>query len=166
MKTFLRTAGLATLLAFSATPLLAAQASVNFNVTLTINAECKIISASNINFGTITFLSSNIDMDGTIIVQCTNSTPYNIGLGAGNGSGATVASRVLTAPGPPVTTVAYSLYSDVARTAVWGNVIGTNTVTGTGTGANQSYTVHGRVAPQVLAAPGAYTDVIQVTVTY
>jgi spore coat protein U-like protein len=51
---------------------------------------------------------------------------------------------------------------------VWGASTGTNTVAGTGTGANQVYQVYGQVANPSLsnAAPGSYQDTITATITY
>jgi spore coat protein U-like protein len=108
-------------------------------------------------------LTANVDQTTTLQVQCTNTTPYNIGLDAGTGSGATVTTRKLTSGAH---TVNYSLYSDSGRTTVWGNTVGTNTVSATATGAAQSYTIYGRVPSQTTPAPGTYTDTITVTVTY
>ena len=96
-------------------------------------------------------------------MQCTDTTPYNIGLDAGTGTGATVTVRKLTSGGA---TVNYTLYSDTGRTTVWGNTVSTDTVAATGNGASQSYTVYGRVPAQTTPAPGTYTDTVTVTVTY
>jgi spore coat protein U-like protein len=165
MKTLLRMAAAIALVASSTAPLQAATPiTTSFTVSITINPECKIISASNINFGTLTFITTNIDVDGSIVVQCTNSTSYNIGLNAGTGASATVANRLMT--GPSNTTVAYSLYRDAAHTLVWGNTPASDTLAGTGTGSNQTYPVYGRVAAQSAAAPGAYTDTITVALNY
>jgi spore coat protein U-like protein len=141
----------------------AATATTSFQVQLTIQAQCLINSASTLNFGTQGVLSANVDQTSTIQVQCTNSTPYNIGLDAGTGTGATVTTRKLTGGGA---TINYTLYSDSARTSVWGNTVGTNTVASTGTGASQSFTVYGRIPAQTTPAPTTYTDTITVTVTY
>ncbi|WP_167514653.1 Csu type fimbrial protein [Mesorhizobium intechi] len=130
--------------------------------TATINANCNV-SATNVNFGSVGVLASNVDSTGSVTVRCTDSTPYNIGLSAGSGSGATVASRKMT---NGVKTVTYSLYSDSGRTTVWGNTIGTNTSSGTGTGLDQAYTVYARAPAQTTPAPGTYTDTVVVTVTY
>jgi len=141
----------------------AATATTSFTVQLTIEAQCLINSASTLSFGTQGVLSANVDQTSTIQVQCTNTTPYNIGLDAGTGAGATVATRKLTGGGA---TINYSLYSDAARTTVWGITIGSNTVASTGTGAAQSFTVYGRIPSQTTPAPATYTDTITVTVTY
>jgi|SRR5271165_1854374 len=96
-------------------------------------------------------------------VQCTNTTPYNIGLDAGTATGATVTTRKMT---NGAATVSYLLYSGSGRTTNWGNTIGTDTVAATGSGTGQSYTVYGRVPAQSTPAPAAYAETITVTVTY
>ena len=138
----------------------AASSGSTFSATINSNAN---VSTSGVNFGSVSFMTSNTDATGTVTVQATNTTPYNVGLGAGGGSGATVATRKMT---NGANTVTYSLYSDVSRTTVWGNTIGSDTVTGTGSGNNQSLTVYGRAPVQSSKPPGTYTDTVVVTVTY
>ena len=144
-------------------PSYAATTTSTFTVQATITASCTINSASTLNFGSQGVLIANVDQTSTLQVQCTNTTPYNIGLNAGTGTGATVAVRKMTSGAAIVN---YSLYSDSGRTTVWGNTVGTDTVAATGSGASQSYTVYGRVTAQTTPAPGTYTDTITVTVTY
>src|SRR5271166_7127276 len=146
-----------------ADPSNATQVTSNFSVQLTMTTSCVINSASTLNFGSQGVLTTAVNNTSTLQVQCTNTTPYNIGLDAGQGTGATVAVRKMTSG---ANTINYSLYSDTGRTTVWGNTVGTNTVAGTGNGASQSYTVYGRVPPQTTPAAATYTDTITVTVTY
>ncbi len=141
----------------------AATATSTFTVQMTVTSSCLINSTSTLDFGSTGVLTANVDSSSTLAVQCTNTTPYNIGLSAGLGTGATVAVRKLT---NGASTINYSLYTTSARTTVWGNTVGTDTVAGTGNGASQPYTVYGRVPPQTTPAPAAYTDTITVTVTY
>ena len=141
----------------------AATATTTMTVQVTITATCTINSTSTLNFGSQGVLSANVDQTSTIQVTCTNTTPYNIGLDAGTGAGATVAVRKMTSSGA---TVNYSLYSDSGYTTVWGNTVSTDTVAGTGNGAAQNYTVYGRIPAQTTPAPGNYSDTITVTVTY
>ena len=141
----------------------AATTTSTFTVQITVTSSCVINSAAMLNFGSQGVITANVDQTTTLSVQCTNTTPYNIGLDVGTGSGATVAARKMTGGGATIT---YSLYSNAARTTVWGNTVGTNTVAATGTGAAQSYTVYGRVPAQTTPAPASYTDTITVTVTY
>jgi spore coat protein U-like protein len=145
-------------------PALAVTASGNMTVRITIQAECKVQTATDLDFGTAGVIDANVDQTSTISVQCTNSTPYNVGLGAGAGAGATTAIRKMTGPASAV--VNYSLYRDPARALLWGTTIGTDTVAGTGNGAAQPLTVYGRVPPQTTPGAGIYTDTVAITVTY
>jgi spore coat protein U-like protein len=147
----------------SENPLSAATSTSTFSVQMTITATCTVNSAATLNFGTQGVLSTNVDQTSTVQVTCTNTTPYNVGLDAGTGTGATVATRKMTSG---ANTVNYTLYSNAGRTTVWGNTVGTDTVAATGNGSAQSYTVYGRVPTQAAPAPGTYTDTITVTVTY
>ena len=142
---------------------LAATTTSTFTVQVAITASCTINSTATLNFGSQGVLTANVDNTSTMQVQCTSSTPYNIGLNAGTGTGATVAVRKMTSG---ANTVTYSLYSDSGRSTVWGNTVGTDTVAATGNGAAQSYTIYGRVTAQTTPAPATYTDTITVTVTY
>ncbi|MFX7139997.1 spore coat protein U domain-containing protein, partial [Acinetobacter baumannii] len=89
---------------------------------------------------------------------------YNVGLDAGTAAGSTITNRLLA--GPAASTVAYQLYRDAARTQIWGNTPGTDTVAGTGNGAAQTLTVYGRVRPQSTPAAGAYTSTITATINF
>jgi len=130
---------------------------------MTLTSSCVINSASTLNFGSTGVLVAAVNGTSTIQVQCTNTTPYNIGLDAGTGSGATVTTRKMT---NGANTINYSLYQDSGHATVWGTTIGTNTVSATGNGASQSYTVYGQVPAQTTPAAAVYTDTITVTVTY
>src|ERR1041384_8183952 len=124
-------AALATcLLMASENSLDAATATSTMTVQMTITATCLINSATTLNFGTQGVLSTNVDQTSTIQVTCTNTTPYNIGLNAGTGTGATVATRKMTSG---ANTVNYTVYSNSTRTTVWGNTV-------SGNGSAQSYT--------------------------
>ena len=134
-----------------------------FQVQVTVQASCTIVSSPTLDFGTQGAFAANVDQISIILVLCTNTTPYDIGLNAGTGSGATVAVRKMTSGGA---TVSYSLYTNAGRSTVWGNTVGTDTVSATGNGAAQSYTVYGRIPPQTTPAPATYADTITLTVTY
>jgi|SRR5579871_2460836 len=141
----------------------AAQVTTQFTVQITVAASCAIVSAPTLDFGSQVIFSSNIDQTSDIQIQCTNTLPYTIGLDPGTGSGATVGSRLMTNGS---NTISYSLYSDSSRTLVWGQTIGTDTVSATGNGSAQDFTVYGRVFAQPTPAAGTYADTITVTVTY
>jgi len=137
-------------LLLSASGSFATTTTSTFTVQITLAATCVINSTSTLDFGTQGVLTANVDQTSTIQVQCTNTTPYNVGLDAGTGTGATVAVRKLTSGGA---TVNYTIYSDSGRTTVWGNTVATDTVAATGNGAAQSYTVYGRVPAQTTRLP-------------
>jgi len=141
----------------------AATATSNFTTQITLGAACNVNSASNIDFGSHGVLTADVPGTSTIKVQCTNTTTYNIGLDAGGGTGATVADRLMSNGS---NTVKYSLYQDSGHATVWGNTITTDTVSSTGTGAEQSFTVYGLVPAQTTPAPGIYNDTVNVTVTF
>src|SRR5207302_7387885 len=140
-------------------PALAGTATTTLGVSLTINAGCNV-SSSPVAFPAQAVLGSAVNQTGTVIVTCTNTTPYNVGLDKGAGSDASVSNRLMT--GPSSATVAYGLFQDAAHTANWGNTAGTDAVAGTGNGSSQTLTVYGRIAPQTTPQPGAYADTVNV----
>lgn len=91
---------------------------------------------------------------------------YSVGLSAGAGS--TIADRRLT--GPSSTPLAYNLYTNNARTTVWGAGTVTDSYSALaslgGTAVPRSYTVYGRIPAGQYVAPGSYGNTITVTVTY
>lgn len=160
----LKVAGLAGLLSLALSGAAsAATATGSLSVNITISSTCSVVSATAINFGTVSAIAANIDQTSTLTVNCSSTTPYNIGLDAGGGTGATVAVRKMM---NGANFVNYSLYQDAGRTTLWGNTIGTDTVTGTGTGANQTLTIYGRTPTQAVPPPGAYSDTVTITITY
>jgi spore coat protein U-like protein len=140
----------------------AAPATSTFGVSLTLQAECLISATSTLAFGTLGVLVVDNDQTTTFKVQCTNSTPYSVGLNEGTTAGGDTTTRKMTKGGG--VTVDYKLLTDTNRTANWGN-----DVTGigqTGNGALQTYTVYGRIPAQTTPAPGSYSDTVTITVTY
>ena len=135
---------------------------VRFTVSAAVGASCSL-SATDLAFGS--YSGSLIDATSTISVNCTNATPYNVGLDAGIAPGATVTNRSMTGPGS--TLLNYHLLSDPARTINWGNTVGIDTVAGTGTGTAQFLNVYGQLpASQTTLQPGTYSDVITATITF
>jgi len=143
----------------------AAEASTDFNVTITITATCDIttVAATDVNFGSVASSAINTDNAGSLTVNCTPGTSYNIALNEGD-NGTTANDRAMT---DGSVEVPYQLYRNAARGAgdIWGSTIGTDTLTGTGSGATQSYPVFGRV-PSANFPAGTYSDVVTATVVY
>jgi spore coat protein U-like protein len=141
----------------------AATATQSFTVQITLTAQCIFSAATaTLDFGTNGVLAANVDAATTMNVQCTNTTPYTIGLDAGVGSGATVAARKMT---NGTATVTYALYQDAGRATLWGTT-GAQLVSGAGNGSPQTYTIYGRTPAQATPAPGIYTDTVTATITY
>src|SRR5690349_20093033 len=108
----------------------AATTNTNFNVSSTVNAICIIDSASSLTFSSYDPSQAVAqNSSSSITVRCTNTTPFNIGLSAGGGQGATTTTRVMTSGS---NTLNYTLYQDQAESKVWGNTVGTDTVAGSG----------------------------------
>jgi spore coat protein U-like protein len=139
----------------------ASTATASIAVSATVLSFCTV-SASALAFGN--YQSVVVNQTTTVTATCTTGTTYNVGLDAGQGTGATVSARKMTSTGS--NTLTYGLYSDSAHSVVWGNTIGTNTVTGTGNGAAQTLTVYGQIPGSQFSAPGSYTDTVAVTLTY
>jgi spore coat protein U-like protein len=140
-------------------------------LSATINAACNI-SAAALDFGSSSsFISLNIDAAATITAQCTNTTPYSIGLDYGtNASGSQNRMR----RGATSNYITYGLFTDSARSQAWTTTSSATSCTGgastctlgTGTGSSQNITVYGRVPPQTVPAIGLFTDSVVVTITF
>jgi spore coat protein U-like protein len=146
-------------------PAFAATTSSTLNVSATVTANCTV-STSPLAFGNVNPLSgADVDGAGGITVTCTNGTGWDASAGIGGGSGASFASRRMTAG---ANLLNYNLYTDAGRTTVWGDGTGsTALISDTGSGVAQSVTIYGRVPlGQTTVPPGAYADTVSVTVTY
>ncbi|MGK9237262.1 spore coat U domain-containing protein [Inquilinus limosus] len=141
------------------------QPAFGFQVTAQVNAKCLVGGANILDFGSRGLLNGNADSSTTIDMRCTPGTPYTIALGAGTGPGATITNRRMRRGAE---TIAYQLYTNSARTNVWGDGSTGSVVGGTGTGNPPSppHTVYGRVPPQSTPPAGTYTDTVVITVTY
>jgi len=129
------------------------------------------ISATSVLFGTYDPASTAPrDSAGTVTLSCNIVLglleAWDIALSTG-GSGSFSPRRLASG----VQTLDYNLYTDVARTTVWGDGSGgTNKIAGTVTLAVGShtvnYTVYGRIPRFQDRPPGVYGDVITVTLNY
>jgi spore coat protein U-like protein len=170
MKTHVKRLGTIVGLACIGGPAAATTTSQQFQVQLQIVAQCVINSTATLNFGSIGVLaganqSGVNDQTTTVAVQCTNTTPYNIGLDTGTTTGGSTTTRLLLNSSTNET-VQYKLFQDSGHTTNWGNTVNTDTQSATGNGASQTYTIYGRIPAQNTPTPGSYTDTITVTVTY
>ena len=141
----------------------AATTATNLQVSATVISACSV-SATTLNFGNSinpTAAVLPLDVNTTLTVLCTATTPYTVALNAGANAGGNVNAQAIK---NGASTLGYQLYSDTLRTTVWDDSSGQ--VPGTGSGANQSLTVYGRLPSLTGAVPGTYTDTVVVTITY
>jgi spore coat protein U-like protein len=139
--------------------------TTTFNTTASVAAQCNV-SAANLAFGAVNPLSSQVDATTNLTVNCTKNSSYTVGLDAGTTTGATIAQRLMA---NGANTMQYNLYTDSARSSIWGNSAGSwVSGTGAGLGTAQTRTVYGRVASgQTNLAVGNYQEsTITVTATY
>lgn len=151
---------------FIGTAVHAATDTTTFQVTATVAATCDV-TASNLAFGSYdTVVGAAVDGTTTITATCTQGTPYDIGLDLG--ANANVSTRRMTNGATPTPTyLSYELYTDLARTDVWGNTVGTNTVNVVSASGNaETHTVYGQIAASQNVPAASYTDTINVTITW
>jgi spore coat protein U-like protein len=143
-----------------------ATGSATFNVTATVVQTCQV-SASDLAFGGINVVqNTETDAQTSITLTCGSGVTYNVGLDAGQGSGATTTTRVMTNTGGPGT-LNYTLWQDQNHLTNWGNNSPVDTYPSTGTGSQQTLNVYGVVPAGQQSTPyGSYADVITVDVYY
>lgn len=137
-----------------------------FQVQITITKSCSVTSGSPINFGSVAASSPSVTKNTTISVNCSQLTPYTVGLAPSNNN--TLGSGLMsgTASGNN-DKVPYQLAKDTAG-AIWGNVTSggtSNVVSGSGSGSAQPFTVYAIVS-NANFTPDVYSDTVTVTVTY
>ncbi|MBI2717903.1 MAG: spore coat protein U domain-containing protein [Rhizobiales bacterium] len=148
-KLVLPIAAVAAIASASAAAVAATTVSSNFNASITIQAECKIQSLGNLNFGSYGVLDTARTASAGLDIQCTNGTGYAISLSNSATVGSITAAMTNAGNG-----------EDVAYTATL------SSTGGTGNGSVQSYTVGGNVPAQNTPSSATYTDTETVYVTY
>lgn len=148
----------------------AATATGLMTVTATVAATC-VVGTSTLAFDTATsaaIAAGNVDAIGAVSVNCTSGSAYTVALSAGAGTGATVASRKMTSgSGATAQLLSYTVYTSAARTTVWGDgTTASAMVAGIGSGVSQSIAAYGRIFQSPLVQAAAYTDTLNVTITY
>ena len=135
------------------------------------------VSATGLSFGSYdVFAAGAITSTTTLSVTCTltsgGATTVNYVVALAPGSSGTFVQRQMKNGG---NALGYNLYSDPARTTVWGDGTGSApTVSGmpmtlkppTPSTKTDNFTVYGNVPALQDAAVGAYSDNITITLTY
>lgn len=134
----------------------AAAQSATFQVTATVARACSI-EATPVAFGAYDpNAATPTDATGTITVQCTRGESYRVSLN----DGLYAAGRQMQNQSDATEFLAYELYSDAGRTTAW--TAGTSTVAASR--APVTLTVYGRIAANVDATVGTYTDTVTATI--
>jgi len=144
----------------------AASVTTTFQVTANVDVSCTV-SATVLDFQSFTRTASTpLTAQSNIQVDCTNGATWELGLDKGL-HGADVQNRAMANDTAQSVLLNYGLFADPAHTINWGETIGTDTVSGTGTGVVQDIGVYGRIpAPQSSVTPGGYSDTITATLTF
>jgi spore coat protein U domain-containing protein, fimbrial subunit CupE1/2/3/6 len=140
--------------------------TANLTVSATVSVNCAV-TAGTLAFGAydpvVTNASSNRDASGTFTVACTkNATGVTIDLGRGSNYSS---GRRMAASG---NYLSYQMYSNSARTSVWGSTSGGSVVNMSAptSMAAVTYTVHGRIASGQDVPAGSYTDTVVATINF
>lgn len=146
----------------------AATATGNLAVSATVASNCLVNAGAAMSFATYTPGNGTLDVTGSIVVRCTNTIGYAVGLGAGGTAGATETNRSMR---NGAALLAYQLFNNAARTVNWGQTDATTRVAGTGAGMGtpQTLTVYGRIpdtGDNLLLTAGEFSDTVLVTITY
>jgi spore coat protein U-like protein len=147
----------------------AATTNTSLLVSVVVEPVCTV-SAYPLSFGSYTPGLGGVSGNTTLSVRCTRGAPFTVALDAGSGGGS-VAQRQMTFGAHKLR---YNLYTSAARTTVWGDgTSGSAVVGGIGKGLTSDGTItetmYGQLPDSSVnqnLAPGLYTDIIRVTVTY
>lgn len=135
----------------------------NLTVTANVAPSCQLNAVPTISFGTLDPLGNN-DAQGNITWVCTNG--WNTVIRLDGGSSGNIGARAMAGAG----TLPYQLYTDSARTAIFGDGATGNSVpvAGVGYASPGNVTVYGRVAQAdaAVATNGNYSDTVQVTIVF
>ena len=140
----------------------AATASAQLNVTVRVVPNCRI-AVTDLAFGAYDPLvqHSTQNLDGTALVRvvCTKNERATILMEDEHGSNA----RALSFAGNALT---YGIFSDSARTSVWGGRGNGVQVTFDGGSSPQELTVYGRIPAGQVVPAGPYSDAVTATVDF
>lgn len=135
----------------------------NMQVTANVAPSCQLTAVPTLAFGTLDPLADNL-AQADITWVCTNG--YNTVITLDGGGSADINARAMSGAG----TLPYQLYTDSARTQIFGDGVTGNAapVSGVGYASPGNVTVYGRVlqADAAVAVNGNYTDTVQVTIVF
>jgi len=138
----------------------AATSSRSIGVSATVLESCSA-SASPIGTGTVT--GNSVIASSMLSVNCTHSTPYDVGLSYERAPGApTIATR--NEAGSAL--LGYSLRGARGAVVVWGRQERTRTVAEVGNSSVQVVSILGQASASSNVGSGSAADIVVLTVTY
>jgi len=138
--------------------------SIPLTVQATVQKNCTI-NTTDLVFPPQGLLTQAVTGNAQVTVRCTNNNAFSVALNGGSVANNVSARKMKHATAAD--TVGYQLYQDANYATVWGDgVTGGTPLNRTGTGANQVFTVYGRVPVQTTPRPGSYKDTVLVTITF
>ncbi|MDN5873870.1 MAG: spore coat U domain-containing protein [Sinobacteraceae bacterium] len=141
----------------------AATATSTLTVTATVLSSC-LVAPATLAFGNYDpSATADTTANTSIIVTCTGAASGSVGLDQGaNGTSVTARQMAFGAE-----TLNYGLFQDSTLSTNWGNTPGTNTMAfSTAALGNDALTVYGSIPAGQSPNAGAYTDTVNITVTY
>ena len=145
----------------------AAVVTTTFGVSATVLKTCSV-AANPLAFGNYTPSTGALAANTTVNVKCTKTTPFTVTLNGGSTTGGTISQRLMT---NGTDTLQYNLYTTAAFATLFGDGTTGVGVAGVGNGLASAVavTVYGSLpdnAANQAVSTGAYTDTVNVTVTY
>jgi spore coat protein U-like protein len=142
----------------------AATLSGTLDVSATVISSCILNSASPILFPRYSSLDPRPDRTASIVVvTCSPQTPYSVGFDKGKSSAATTSNHLFEEGGGKFS---YVLLRKPNTKEYWGDQVGSDTVSGVGTGFPQQLSVYGEIAPGQQIPYGHYSDTVRVILTF
>jgi spore coat protein U-like protein len=123
-------------------------------VTANVVGDCSI-AASGLSFGAYDRAAGNTGT-ATVTANCTLDLPASIAMDDGTNTGRQMSNGS--------SLLAYTLYKDSNRTQTWAT--GEDALSITGTGAEDTRTIYGAIAPSQNVSKGNYSDTITATITF
>lgn len=130
-------------------------ATNHLDVNSNYENTCLILSASDIDFGSVERLNSSLTQSGTIQLSCPTGTNMKVSLNNGNNA-LSSQRRMRNKSGDYLE---YSLFQDVAGSTVWQ---GNNEYSFS----KQVIPVYAKIFPQKIQGIGQYDDTVTITLTY
>ncbi len=141
--------------------------TTSFGVSATVLKTCSV-AANPLGFGNYTPGTGALAANTTVNVKCSKTTPFTVTLNGGSTTGGNISQRLMS---NGTDTLQYNLYTTAAFATLFGDGTTGAGVGGVGTGLASAVavTVYGSLpdnAANQAVSTGAYTDTVNVTVTY